>query len=173
MISYMCFRSSRVQDTNDLQGSNLLGVEEQKLALLLTNVFNIYFGAGGEGNVDTITLSQLNGLAADVDLDCSASGWTGVVARLLDNMGIDVGALGGVREQSTGREDGSEDVKWRVYGGRTCRLALINYRLAVLDCWCYDMCPLVCFVFIGETPRWNEIRGLISLCRNKNDHGGL
>lgn len=66
--------------------------------MLLTHIFNVYFGARGKGDVDTVTLSQLDGVTTDVDVDRSASGRASVVARPLDDVGVDVGALGGVRE---------------------------------------------------------------------------
>jgi len=120
--------------------------------VLLTHVFNVYFGAGGEGDVDTVTLSQLDGVTTDVDVDRSASGRASVVARPLDDVGVDVGALGGVREGSGGRKDGGEDVNWRVHRRGAGGFSLIDDFRAALNSRCDNMCPLVLLVFIGEVP---------------------
>ena len=113
-------------DPNESQESNLLSVEEQKLSILLSHIFNVHLGARGKGYVDTITLSQLDGIVTDGDLDRSASGCTSVVTRPLDEMGIDICVLGNVGKGSGGREDCSEDVEWRVHRRRASGLALIN-----------------------------------------------
>ena len=120
--------------------------------MLLTHVFNAYFGARGKGDVDTIALSQLDGVTIDVDLDRSASGCTGIVAGPLDHMGIDIGAFGGVREGGAGRKDGSEDVNWRVYRRGTGSFALIDDLWAVFNSRCDDVRPSVLLVFIRKMP---------------------
>lgn len=135
------------------QGKNLLGVEKQELSVLLANVFNVHLGARGKCDVNAIAFSQLDGVTTDVDLDRSTSCRTSVVTGSLDEMSVDIGALGGVGEGSGRREDGSEDVEWSVDRGRATGLALIDDLLTVLDDRCDNMRPFVPLVFVGEMPK--------------------
>ena len=135
-----------------LQRWNLLGIEEQELSILLTDVCDTHLGARGKGDVDTIPFSQLDRITTDVDLDRSASGGTGVVAGPLDEVSVDVDAFSSVDERGGRREDGGENVKWRVDRGGASRLALINDILTVLNSRCDNVCPLVVLFSIGVMP---------------------
>jgi hypothetical protein len=156
----------RIQTSGE--GSNLLSIKKQELSIFLTDVLNVHLGTRGKGDVDTIALPQLNRVAADGNLDRSTSGGTSVVAGPLDEVGINVGALSGVREGSGGREDGGEDVEWGVDRGRAASVALIDDLLAVLGSRCDDMRPFVLLVFIREMPNCTEMRGLVNLCPDKD-----
>jgi hypothetical protein len=89
----------------------LISVEEQKFAIFLPNVLNVDFDPRREGNIHTITLPQLNGITVNTDVDCCTGGSTGIVTGSLDEMCIDLIALGGVGDGKFRREDGGEDVK--------------------------------------------------------------
>jgi len=128
----------------------LLGIEEQELSVLLTGIVNVDFGPRGKGYVDAITLPQLDRVTADIDLDSGASGGVSIVAGPLNEVGVNIGALGCVGEGSGRREDGSEDVKWRVDWGRASSLALVDNLQAVLNSRCHDMRPSISLAFIGE-----------------------
>lgn len=84
-------------------------------------------------------------------------------------MGVDVSALGGVRERSGGREDGGEDVNRRVHRRRTSGLAFIDDLWAVFNSRCDNVRPLVLLVFIGEMPKKIETRGPVSLRPDKKE----
>jgi len=68
-------------------------------------------------------------------------------------MGVDIGAFGGVREGSCRRQDGSEDVKWRVYRRGAGSLALIDDLWVALNSRCDDVRPFVLLVFIRKMPK--------------------
>jgi len=147
-----------VQDGSESWGRKLLRIKEQELSILLTDIFNVNLGTRGKGDVDTITLPQLDGVTPDVNLDRGTSGGTSVVAGPLDEMGVNIGALSGVREGSGRREDGGEEINRRVDRGGACSLALIDDLMAV-NSRCNNMCPLVLLIFIREMPKQTEIEG--------------
>lgn len=68
-------------------------------------------------------------------------------------MGVDIGTLGGVREGNGRREDGSEDIKWRVYRRGPGGLALIDDLWVALNSRCDDVRPSVLLVFIRKMPK--------------------
>lgn len=84
----------------------LLGVEEQEFAILLTNVLDADVDPGGESDVHTVTLPQLDGITANVDLYRGAGGGTSVVTGPLDKMGVHFSAPSGVGERGGGGKDG-------------------------------------------------------------------
>ena len=88
---------------NELLAQNLLCIKEHKLSALLTNIFNVHLRARSESNVDTITLSQLDGVTTGTYLDRSTSGGASVVAGPLDKMGVNTSAPSGVGEGGGGR----------------------------------------------------------------------
>jgi hypothetical protein len=155
-FTYLKYRTQ----TND-EGLNLLSIENQELSIFLTDVLNIHLGIRSKGDVDTVTLSQPDRIAADINLDRSISSGTSVVTGTLDEVGINVGALSGVREGSGGGQDGGEDVEWGVDRGRAASVTLIDDLLAVLDNQCDDMRLFVLLVFIREMPNCTEMRGLV------------
>jgi hypothetical protein len=131
---------------------NLLRVEEQELAFVLADVVDADFRPGGKGNVYPVTLSQLDGVTTHINLDCGASSGFSIVARPLDEMSVDISTLGGVGQRRGGGEDGGESVERGVNGGGTCGLALIDNSLTAFG-RCYNMCPFVPFVIVGEVPK--------------------
>ena len=135
---------------SELPGSNLLGIEEQELSVLLTHVFNVHFGARGKGDVDTIALPQLDRVTTNVNLGRSASGCTSVIAGPLDEVGVNVFALGGVGEGNSRGENGSENVKRRVDRGRAGGLTFVHNLGAVPNSRCDNVRPSVLFAFVGE-----------------------
>jgi len=135
---------------SQLPRSNLLGIEEQELSVLLTHIFNVHFGARDKGDVDTITLPQLDRITTNVDLGRSASGCTSVIAGPLNEVGVNVFALSGVGEGNSRGENGSENVKRRVDRGRAGGLTFIHNLGAVPNSRCDNVRPSVLFAFIGE-----------------------
>jgi hypothetical protein len=89
----------------------LISVEKQEFAIFLPNVLNVDFGPRREGDIHTITLSQLNGIIINTDFDCCTGRITGVVTGSLNEMGIDLIALGGVGDGNIGRDYCCEDVE--------------------------------------------------------------
>jgi len=131
-------------------GNRPLSIKDQELSVLVTDIFNAHLATRGEGDVDTVTLPQLDKITTDVDLDRSASSGTSIVAGPLNEVCVNVSAPGSVGKGGGRREDGSEDVERRMDWGRTCGFALIDDLLTVPDSWCDNMRPFILLVSVGE-----------------------